>query len=119
MRSNGLPGGHTDLNSGHQGLSENLFERILISKVPSTSLRPEMVKKETTENVQGLFGVCETASVISEEPGGVVVALSGSLPEEDEWLGDGDVLGRFPFVPDFLVSNPSALRHGTFQYAVL
>ncbi len=51
VRSNGLPRGHTDLNGGHPGLSKNLLEGILFSKVSPTSLRPEVVKNEATENV--------------------------------------------------------------------
>jgi hypothetical protein len=38
VRSNDLPRGHTDLNGGHPGLSKNLLEGILFSKVSPTSL---------------------------------------------------------------------------------
>jgi hypothetical protein len=51
VRSNGLPKGHTDLNGGHPGLSKNLLEGILFSKVFPTSLRPEVVENEATKNV--------------------------------------------------------------------
>jgi hypothetical protein len=50
MRSNGLPRGHADLNGSHPGLGENLFEGVLIAKVSPTSLRPEVVEDEATEN---------------------------------------------------------------------
>ncbi len=102
MRFNGLPSGHTNLNDGHPGLNENLFERTLVTKVSSTSLKPEMIEEETTENVQGLPRVGEAASVVSKEPGGVIFLLGDSLPEKDERPGDGDVLRHFPFVPNFL-----------------
>jgi len=37
VRSNGLPRGHTDLNSGHPCLSEDLFKRVVVSEVLPTS----------------------------------------------------------------------------------
>jgi hypothetical protein len=74
-----------------------------------------MIEEETAENVQGLSRVGEAASVVSKEPGGVVFSLGDGLPEKDERSGDGDVLRRFPFIPDFLVSFPSALRHGACE----
>ncbi len=63
--------------------------------------------------------VGETASVVREEPGGVVFSLGGGLPKKDEWPGDGDVLRRFPFGPYFLVSFPGTLCHGALKQAVL
>ncbi len=54
MGSNGLPNGHTDLNSGHPGLSEYFFGGVLVTKVSSTPLSPEMVEYEAPENVQRL-----------------------------------------------------------------
>jgi hypothetical protein len=51
VRSNGLPSGHTDLNGGHLGLKENLFERILVTKVPSAPLGPKVVEEKVTEDV--------------------------------------------------------------------
>ncbi len=39
LRSNGFPRGHADLNGGHPGLDENLFETVVLSKVFPTSLR--------------------------------------------------------------------------------
>jgi hypothetical protein len=119
MRSNGLPSGHADLNGGHPGLKENLVERILITEVPSTPLRPDLVEEKATEDIQGLSGVGEVAGVIREKPEGVIFTFGGGLPEKDERPGDGGVARRFPFVPDFLVSSPSVMRHGALEQAVL
>ncbi len=119
MRSNGLPSGHIDLNGGHLGLKKNLFERVLVTKVPSALFGPEVVEEKATKDVQGLSRVGETAGVVREELGGVVFLFGGGLPKKDEWPGDGDVLRRFPFSPNFLVSFPSALCHGAFKQTVL
>jgi len=115
VRSNGLPRGHTDLNGGHPGLSKNLFEGILISKVFPTSLRPEVVKNEATEDVQWLLGVGESASVVGEEPGRVVFALDGRFAQESKGPSNRNVVWRLPFVLDFLVIFLGVLRHGAFQ----
>ncbi|CAK9237066.1 unnamed protein product [Sphagnum troendelagicum] len=71
------------------------------------------------ENVQGLSKVGEAAGVAREEPRGVVFSPGGGLPEKDEWRSDGNVLERFPFVPDFIVSFLGALRHGALEQAVM
>jgi len=118
VRSNGLPSGHTDLNGGHQGLKENLVERVLVTEVPSAPLGPEVVEEKTTENVQGLSGVGEASGVIREEPRGVTFSLGGGLPKKDERPSDGDVVRCFPFIPEFLASYPSALCHGALEQAV-
>jgi hypothetical protein len=109
VRSNGLPRGHIDLNDGYPGLSKNLLEGILISKVFPTSLRPEVVKNEATEDVQWLPGVGESTSLVGKELGRVVFALDGRFTQERKGPGDRNVMGRLPFVLDFLVSFPSAL----------
>jgi hypothetical protein len=48
LRSNGFPRGHADFNSGHPSLGENLFERVVLSKVFPTSLRPKVVENKAT-----------------------------------------------------------------------
>ncbi len=54
MRSNGFLGGHFDLNSGHPGLEEDFFERVLVIEMLSTPLKPEVIKKKITKNVKRL-----------------------------------------------------------------
>ncbi len=112
MRSNGLPRGHTDLNGGHPGLSEDLLEGILVTKVFPTSFRPEVVKNEATKDVQWLLGVSEAANVVGKKLGWVIVTLDGRFTKENEGPGDRNIVGRLPFVPDSFVCFPGALRHG-------
>jgi len=100
-------------------MKENLFERILVIEVPSAPLVPEVVEEKVREDVQGLSRVGETTGVVREELRGVVFWLGGSLPEKDERPGDGDVLRRFPFGPNFLVNFLGALCHGAFKQAML
>ncbi len=76
MRSYGLPRGHADLNGGHPGLNENLFEGVLITEVFPTSFQPEVVENKTTEDIQWLHGVSEAPSVVCKEPGRVVATLA-------------------------------------------
>ncbi len=66
MGSDGLPSGHTDLNSGHPGLCEYFFCGVLVAEVSSISLSLEMVKYEAPEDVQRLSQVSESASVVGE-----------------------------------------------------
>ncbi len=115
MRSNGLPRGHADLNGGHPSLSENLLEGVLITKVFFTSFRPKVVKNKATEDIQWLPGVSEAPNVVGKEPRRVVVVLDGRFAKENKGLGDRNVVGRLPFIPDSFVCFPGALRHGALK----
>jgi len=66
-----------------------------------------------------LSRVGETVGVVREEPGGFVFSLGGGLPEKDERPCHGDVLKRFPFDPNFLVSFLGTLCHGALKQGVL
>jgi hypothetical protein len=61
MKSNGLPGGYTNLNGGHPGLSEDRLEGVIVIEVFPTSLGPKVIKDKAMEDVQRLPGVCEAA----------------------------------------------------------
>ncbi len=80
MRSNGFPGGHFDLNGGHPSLKEDFFERVLVTEVPLAPLGPEVIEKKVMKNVKRLPRVSEVISMISKEPGRVVLSFGGSLP---------------------------------------
>jgi hypothetical protein len=69
-RSNGLPGGHTDLNRRHPGVEKDFAEGVLIIIMFSTSFRPEIINKEVTEDVKWLPGVSEATGVVREEAWG-------------------------------------------------
>jgi hypothetical protein len=88
VRSNGLPRGHIDLNRGHPSLSKNCFEGLLIIEVSLTSFSPEVIQGKATEYVKWLPGVCEAASVVGEEPGGVVRSLDDRLSQQCKRPGD-------------------------------
>jgi hypothetical protein len=77
--SNGFPDGHANFDSGHPSLLEYPFERVVIAKVPSTPLGPEVVQGEGAQDVKWLSGVGEAADVISVELGGVVLVFNGGL----------------------------------------
>ncbi len=109
VRSNGLPSGHTDLHRRHPGIEQDFAKGVLIIKVFSTSFRPEMVKDEATEDVEGLAGVSEAASVIREEAGGVVFVFQGDFTEKHERPGGREVSVGFPFGPNAFVGFPDDL----------
>jgi hypothetical protein len=78
-----------------------------------------VIKDKTTKDVERLSKVGEAASVVREEPKRVVFAFHDSFSEKHKRPGGGEAHGRFPFVPDFLVSIPRPLGHGALEQAVL
>ncbi len=110
--SNGLPSGHTDLNSGHPGMCEYFFCGVLVAEVSFTSLSPEMVQYEVPEDVQRLSQVSESASVVGKLSWGVFVALRGSLPRR----AIGQVISRssgvFHFFQIFLQAFQASCAMG-------
>ncbi len=68
---------------------------MLIIKVFSTSFRPEIVKDETTEYVEGLTRVHETSGVVREEAGGVIFVFLDDFAKKSEWLGKREVSVSF------------------------
>ncbi|CAN5969225.1 unnamed protein product [Sphagnum jensenii] len=119
MGSDGFPGGHADLNDGHLGLMENPFEGVLVTEVPLAPLGLKVVEKKTTEDVKRLPKVSEAVDMVGVESGGVIFMFDGSLPEQDEGLGESRVLGHLPVFLDPLECLPSALHGGTIKQAVL
>ncbi len=82
VKSNGLPSGHTDLDRGNLGLREDLIKKVEAVEVPSAPLRPEIVEQETSENVQRLPRVGETARVIREKTVRVVLSFDDNFPQQ-------------------------------------
>ncbi len=79
VRYNGLPSGHTDLHRRHPSIEEDFVKGVLIIKVFSTSFRPEIIKDEASQDVEGLMGVGEASSVVCKEAGGVVIKFQGDF----------------------------------------
>ncbi len=102
--SDGLPGGHADLDRGHPGLSENLLEGVLVVEVP--------------EDVKGLPEVGEAPLVVGEEVRRIFLAFIDGFPEKHERPGDVDVSRRLPLLPDFFEHVLGALRLGAFKKTV-
>ncbi len=48
VRSNGLPGGHTDLNRRHPSVKEDFVKGVLIIKMFPASFRPQIVEDEAS-----------------------------------------------------------------------
>jgi hypothetical protein len=119
VRSNGLPSGHTDLHRCHPGIEEDFVKGVLIIKVFSISFRPEIVKDEASQNVEGLTGVGEAARVVREEAGRVVFKFQGDFTEENERPGRREVVVGFPFDPNAFVGFPSGLSPGAVEKVML
>ncbi|CAM6031018.1 unnamed protein product [Sphagnum balticum] len=119
VRSNGLPAGHTDLHRRNPGIEEDFVKGVLIIKVFSTSFRPEIVKDEASQDVEGLTGVGEAARVVRKEAGRVVFKFQGDFTEENERPGRREVAMGFPFDPDALVGFPGGLSPRAVEKAVL
>ncbi len=109
MRSNGLPGGHTDLNRHHPGVEQDFAKGVLIIKMFSTSFRPEIIDKEATKDVERLSGVSEAASVVHEEAWGVVFVFQDGFTKKHEGPGDREVSVGFPSDPNAFVGFPGDL----------
>ncbi len=50
----GFQGGHVDFNHGHPCLEEDFFQGVLVVKVPTAPLGPEIVQQEASKKVKGL-----------------------------------------------------------------
>jgi len=118
-RSNGLPSGHTDLHRCHPGLEENFLKGVVIVKVFSTSLRPEMIENEATEDVERLSRVHESTDVVRQKAGGVFFEFQDGFSKEHKRPGGCEVAISFPIVPNTLEGFPTVLSHGAIKKAVL
>jgi hypothetical protein len=83
------------------------------------SLGPDMIKNEALEDVERLPWVSEATGVIGEVPRGVILAFEDGLSEEDERLGDVELLRSFPLFPYSFVRFPSFEHPGAFEQTVL
>jgi hypothetical protein len=75
----------------------------------AASFGPKVVEEKASENVKRLSPVRETAHVVSLKVRGVVFLFEDNFPEKDEGLGDGEVVGRLPFIPRAMEGIPGLL----------
>jgi hypothetical protein len=85
----------------------------------AASFGPEVVEEKASENVKRLPPVRKTARVVSLKVRGVVFLFEDSFPEKDEGLGDGEAVGRLPFIPSATEGIPGLLGRGALHEAVL
>jgi hypothetical protein len=100
-------------------LKEDSFEGVLAVEVFATSLGPEVVEQEASEDVKGLAAVSEAARMIAVEVRGVVIRFEDGFPQEDEGPGDVEAVGSSPFVPNTEENIPSLPSQVAFHEVML
>ncbi len=119
VKSNGFPGGHTDLHRRDPGLKENFLEIVTVVEMHSAPFRPEVVHDQAMEYVKRLPCVRVAAFVVHEEARHIVVKLRDDFAKQHEGPSDLEVALRLPFAPDAFEGLPSVLSLGTIEQAVL
>jgi hypothetical protein len=77
---------------------------------------PEVVEEKAYEDVKQLSPTRESARVVSLKVRGVVFLFENSFPEKDEGSGDGEAVGRLPFIPS---ATEGLLGEGAIHEGVL
>ncbi len=85
----------------------------------AASFGPEVVKEKASEDVERLSSIRVAASVVALKVRGVVLLFEDSFPQKDEGLGDGEAVGRLPFIPSATESIPSLPGGGAIHEAML
>jgi len=85
----------------------------------AASFEPKVVEEKASKNVERLTSVRETARVVPLKARGIVFLLEGSFSEEDERPGDGEMVGRLPFIPSATEGAPGLLGGGAIHETVL
>jgi hypothetical protein len=115
----GLPSGHPNLNNSHLGLLKDFPRGILVIKILPTSLRPKEVEDETVKDVKRLSNVGKAPYMVPLDPRGVIFSLEDGFTQHDEWLGESDVIGHSPFLPNVIEGLPSPFSEGTLKKTML
>jgi hypothetical protein len=100
-------------------LQQDPLERVLAIGVPTTFFKPEIVQEKASEDIERLSSVGEATRVISVKVRGVVFFFEHRLSKEDEGPGDGEAVGRLPFVPDAEEGIPGLLGGNAFHETML
>ncbi len=98
----GLPSGHPNLNSSHPGLLKDFPRGILVIEMLLAFLRPKEVKDEVVKDVKRLFDVGEAPYMVPLDLRRVIFSLKDGFTQHDEWLGESDIIGCSPFMPDVI-----------------
>jgi hypothetical protein len=98
---------------------KDLSRRKPIVKMLSASLKPEEVKDEIVEDVEGLSSVGKAPNVVSMEARWVVLVLKDNFAQQDEGPRRGDLARCPPFLPNAFEGLPSAYSEGAFEEAML
>ncbi len=85
----------------------------------AASFGPEVIEKEASEDVERLSPVREAAGVVALEVQGVVLLFEDSFPQKDEGPGDGEAVGRLPFIPSATENIPGLLGGRAIHEAML
>jgi hypothetical protein len=85
----------------------------------AASFGPKVVEEKASEDVKWLSSVREAAGVVALQVQGVVFLFEDSLPQKDERPGDGEAIGRLPFIPSATESIPSLLGGRAIHEAML
>ncbi len=85
----------------------------------AASFGPEVVEEEGSEDVERLSPVREATGVVALEVRGVVLLFEDSFPHKDERPGDGEAVGRLPFIPSATESIPRLLGGRAIHEAML
>jgi hypothetical protein len=85
----------------------------------AASFGPEVVEEKTSENVKRLPSVGEAAHVVLLKVRGVVFFFKDGFLEKDEGPGDGEAVGRLPFIPSATKGIPGLLSGVAFHEAML
>ena len=116
---NGLPSGHSNLNSSNPGLLKDFPRGILIIEMLPASFQPKEVEDEAVKDVKQLSDVGEAPYMLPLDPEGVIFSLEDSFTKHDKRPGKNDVIGRFPFLPYVIEGLPSPFGEGTLEETML
>ncbi len=83
------------------------------------SFGPEVVEEKASEDVKRLSSVRVATSVVALKVRGVVLLFEDNFPQKDEGPGDGEVVGRLPFILGATKSTPSLPGGGAIHEAML
>ncbi len=111
---NGLPSGHPNLNGSHLDLLRDFPRGILIIEMLSAFFRPKEVKDKVAKDVKRLSNVGEASYMVPLDLDGVIFSFEDNFTQHDKWLGENDVIGYSPFLPNVIEGLPSPFGEGTF-----
>lgn len=90
---NGLPSGHSNLNSSNPGLLKDFPRGILVIKMLPASLCPKKVEDKTAKDVKRLSDVGEASYMVPLDSRGVIFSLEDRpIRHQNYWCWFADYL---------------------------